>query len=427
MDLSSAGLSAQPFPTHGKPLATVTFQSERTALRVLRETCDHAKGLSLLQGPPLSGKSTLIRTFVDMLPANFAVAVVDGKGKNTTNLLLDALRQYGYEIELSSANELLGLLRVFALQQAKSNQPPLLVVTNVHELNPSAMRALCELADIRVQTGSALKIVLVSDRSLEAMVSAESMEAIANRVLHNYHLRPMSRDETKEFVYAKLRAAGSDCPEFVFSDEFCEELWKASGGWPGIVDRISLLALAKAEVLPISVEHIEYPHLPVPTWNHDELDAAEINEASPLIPPQLVVTNSGSVILDVKMEQPRLLIGRSDHNDIAIGSRFISRHHALLVRHGATTFLMDLNSTNGTYVNAKRVSNHVLRHEDVITIGHHKVKFYDPFATKRSTLEGIDFADTAIMKSLEDMRDLLARENTEMMPAFSEDLPTIQT
>jgi len=31
------------------------------------------------------------------------------------------------------------------------------------------------------------------------------------------------------------------------------------------------------------------------------------------------------------------------------------------------------------------------------------------------------------MKTLEDMRQLLARENTAMMPAASEDLPTIQT
>jgi pSer/pThr/pTyr-binding forkhead associated (FHA) protein len=139
------------------------------------------------------------------------------------------------------------------------------------------------------------------------------------------------------------------------------------------------------------------------------------------------VTNSGSVIQELSMEKPRLLIGRSEHNDIAIGSRFISRHHALLVRHGNSTFLMDLNSTNGTMVNAKRVSNHVLLHDDVITIGHHKIKFSDPHATSRDMLEGADFADTAIMKTLQDMRNLLAQENTALLPTATEDLPTLQS
>ncbi|MGB5332877.1 MAG: FHA domain-containing protein, partial [Woeseiaceae bacterium] len=163
------------------------------------------------------------------------------------------------------------------------------------------------------------------------------------------------------------------------------------------------------------------------TWDDDALAPAESQPAVPPAAPQLVVTNNGSVIGDLKMEKPRFLIGRSDHNDISIGSRFISRHHVLLVRHGSSTFLMDLNSTNGTFVNAKRVSNHVLLDNDVITLGHHKIKFCDPHAQTRGRLDGAEFADTAIMKTLQDMRNLLARENTALLPTVSEDLPTIQT
>ena len=85
---------------------------------------------------------------------------------------------------------------------------------------------------------------------------------------------------------------------------------------------------------------------------------------------------------------------------------------------------MDLNSSNGTFVNSKRVSNHVLIHDDVITLGNHRIKFNDPHATRRGSLEGLEFADTAIMKTLEDMRRLLAQENTEILPAQTEKLPT---
>ena len=85
---------------------------------------------------------------------------------------------------------------------------------------------------------------------------------------------------------------------------------------------------------------------------------------------------------------------------------------------------MDLNSSNGTFVNSRRVSNHVLMHDDVITIGNHRIKFNDPHATRRGSLDGNEFADTAIMKTLEDMRSLLAQENTEILPTLTENLPT---
>ena len=84
MDLGAAGLSRQPFPIQGRPLAIVAYQSQRTAMEALRETHEHATGLSLLQGPTLSGKSVLIRSFIESIDPECAVALVDGKGLNTT-------------------------------------------------------------------------------------------------------------------------------------------------------------------------------------------------------------------------------------------------------------------------------------------------------------------------------------------------------
>ncbi|MEJ2257687.1 MAG: FHA domain-containing protein, partial [Woeseiaceae bacterium] len=412
MDLGAAGLREQPFPTHGEPLAIVTYESQRQALDVLCETLEHPRGLSLLQGPALSGKSVLIRSYLASIDAEFAVALIDGKGLNTTNLLLAMLRKFGYDIDLSSANELLGLLRVFAMQQATTCGAPLIVIENAHALNPSALRVLCELAELRVRMGSALKMVLVSDRSLRPMINAPAMQPVARRLLHDFHLRPMARDEARDYLHEKLTAAGSDNPASIFPEAVCDELWSASGGWPGIIDRIALLAIATADSLPVTAEMVEHPSLPNGTWNETVLAAVPDEVMSQASPPQLVVSNSGNVLQELTMFNPRLLIGRSEHNDISINNRFISRHHALLVRNGGATFLMDLNSTNGTFVNSKRVSNHILRHSDIITVGHHRIKFNDPSARPRGEPPPVEFADTAIMKSLQDLRSLSAQENT---------------
>ena len=425
MDLRAAGLNEQPFPSHGKPPAVVTYRAQNKALQVLRETLDHPTGLSLLQGPALSGKSILIRNFMDSIGEDHGVAVVDGKGMNTTRLLAAALHQFGFDVDLSSNTELMGLLRVYAMQQAGSGHPPVLIVENTHELNRSALRALCELAEVRVRFGSALKIVLMSDRALAGIINSAAMQAIRERVLHDFHLRPMTCEETRDYVHAKLNAAGAEFPAFVFPKMVCDELWRASGGWPGIVDRIALLAIARAESLPISSENVERPTVPAGTWI-EVADPVEPAKDGPTPPAQLVVSTNGRIVKQTVLDSSRLLVGRSEHNDIAINSPFISRHHALLVRHGSSTFLMDLNSTNGTFVNSRRASNQVLRNDDVISIGHHTIKFIDPYATTRTQPEGDEFADTAIMKTLEDVRSLLARENTALLPEESEDLPTLQ-
>ena len=425
MDLGAAGLSEQPFPTHGRPLAVVSYASHRDALAVLHKTCETPSGIALIQGPTLSGKSTLVRSFADSLDEDQAVAIIEGNGLNTKTLLESILRQFGYEMDCNSTGELLAMVRVFAMQQTASALPPMIIVENTHGLNPSALRAICELAELRVRQTSAVKLVLVSDRSLASIVDSPAMEAIAKRVIANFHLHPMSQEEARDYLHAKLRAAGSVRPDWVFPNAVCDSLWKASGGWPGILDRIALLSLANANTLPVPEEKVEHPALPTGTW--DEKHLAEIAgemEPDPSGLPTLYVTHHGKTIRELRFDEPRMLIGRSEHNDIEIQSRFVSRHHALLVRHGSATFLMDLNSTNGTFVNSKRVSNHVLIDNDVITLGHHRIKFSDPDATKRDTLEGVEFADTAIMKTLDDMRRLLAQENTEMLPTPSEDLPT---
>ncbi|MEM6513858.1 MAG: FHA domain-containing protein, partial [Pseudomonadota bacterium] len=340
------------------------FESVLTALHDMRKC---RNGLVLLQGPPLSGKSTMLRVFAESLTDQCAVAVVDGRGLNTTGLLEGVLRQFGYEIDCSSNSELLAMLRVFCQQQTSSQESPVLILENVHELNPSALRALCELANMNLQGFSALKIVLSSNRSMQTMMASDALACLAKRVSNDVHLRPMSAAETRQFLHAKLIAAGTNRPEEVISSFMCDELWQASGGWPGILDRIALLALAKTPSLPVSIDAVERPNLPHGTWDQKR-KTPSAPPAAPAVdePAHLIVSSNGKVIDDIRFDRQRVLVGRSDHNDISIDSKFVSRHHLLLVRHGNTTFMMDLNSTNGTYVNSRRVSNQVLIDGDII-------------------------------------------------------------
>lgn len=422
MQLSAAGLREQPFRTHGYPGVLVPYKGQLAALDFLAETFAHKHGLGLFQGPPLSGKSTIFRQFTESLPEDTASAVVNGAGLETNALLQKILNQFGYDFEFSSINELVNMLKVFVLQQTAADHVPLLIVENTHAMIPGALGTLCDLVALKVQEKSALRLILASDRSMAAMVKAPAMSCIAERQTGSFDLLPLSDFETKNYLYAKMRAGGCSVPAAVFPDDVCMELHAASNGWPGVIDRLVQLALEKAGKAPVTSELIERPAIP------GDLSALLDSKCDwrmdgDVEPPRLFVTYDGETLHDLTMDKPRLLVGRSEHNDLHISSRFISRHHALFVRHGRSTFLMDLNSTNGTFVNSRRVSNLMMKHDDVVQLGNHRIKFVDPTATERTSLDDTGFNETMVMKNLDDIRRLLARENTKSVDDADSDEP----
>lgn len=421
MELTAAGLREQPFRTHGDPITVVPCEAFLAALDFCTATYSHRHGLGLFQGPPLSGKSMIMREFTRTLPANAAFAIVDGAGLETNALLKDALGQFGYEFEFNCTNELINMLKVFARQQAGAGHPPLLVIENTHAMSPAALSTVCDLAALKIRNQSAFRFVLASDRSMAAMVRAPAMACIAKRQTGTFELEPMSDFETKNYVYSKMRAGGCAAPARVFPDDVCLELHAASGGWAGVIERLVLLALSKAEKAPITSELIVQPEVAgagLTELRDLDCDWSMDREAPP---PVLFVSYNGELLRELVLDRPRLLVGRSEHNELRISSRFVSRHHALFVRHGDATFLMDLNSTNGTFVNSRRISNLMMRHDDIVQLGNYRIKFADPSATERSSADDIGLSETIVMKSLADVRRLLENEHTApVAPAAAE-------
>lgn len=68
-------------------------------------------------------------------------------------------------------------------------------------------------------------------------------------------------------------------------------------------------------------------------------------------------------------------VGSSPDCDIRIRSEFVSRHHAQVVKTQNGFILEDLNSTNGTFINARRVKKRVLRAGDIVAIGKHRFRY----------------------------------------------------
>lgn len=111
------------------------------------------------------------------------------------------------------------------------------------------------------------------------------------------------------------------------------------------------------------------------------------------MPGSLVLTLNQSVLGEFTLDKERLLIGRKPENDIQVDNLAVSGQHAAIITILNDSFLEDLDSTNGTFVNGKLVKKHALKHGDVITIGKHELKYVNDDATDED-----DFEKTMIIR-----------------------------
>ena len=129
---------------------------------------------------------------------------------------------------------------------------------------------------------------------------------------------------------------------------------------------------------------------------------------------RLILSLDGQVMAEYNMNKERYTVGRLPDNDIRIDNPAVSGHHSLVINILNDSFLEDLNSTNGTYVNGKLIKKHALQHGDVVTVGHHQLRFVD---TQSMDSEPDEFEKTMIITPGSAVAAAAAKKASAMAPA----------
>ncbi|MDH3576903.1 MAG: FHA domain-containing protein [Gammaproteobacteria bacterium] len=132
---------------------------------------------------------------------------------------------------------------------------------------------------------------------------------------------------------------------------------------------------------------------------------------------RLFLSLDNQVLAEYNMTKERYTIGRLPDNDVRIDNPAVSGHHSLIINILNDSFLEDLNSTNGTYVNGKLIKKHALQHGDVITIGHHQLRFSDQ---QESETEQDEFEKTMVIPSGQQNAEQLAKAEKAAEAAAAE-------
>ena len=90
---------------------------------------------------------------------------------------------------------------------------------------------------------------------------------------------------------------------------------------------------------------------------------------------KIIIARDGVVEQEVALSKERMTIGRRSHNDIVLSHPAVSGEHAVITTILDDSFLEDLRSTNGTFVNGQRIGKHFLQHGDAIKLAKYLIQY----------------------------------------------------
>jgi pSer/pThr/pTyr-binding forkhead associated (FHA) protein len=102
-----------------------------------------------------------------------------------------------------------------------------------------------------------------------------------------------------------------------------------------------------------------------------------------------------TMLKEIPLSKERTTIGRKPHNDIQIDNLAISGEHAVVITILNDSFLEDLGSTNGTFVNGQSIKKHFLQNGDTIELGKYRLKYVAEVPQQTSNA---DFEKTMILR-----------------------------
>jgi hypothetical protein len=241
------------------------------------------------------------------------------------------------------------------------------------------------LSGIETHKEKVLRIILAGQPELKETLDSPNLKQLVQRVRLRFHVGPLDKRETCEYIAHRLSVAGRhDCG--IFTEDAYDLIHRYTGGVPRLINTLCDTALlcafsdeksiVDAQILGAAVEEL--------SWREHEQSTGRFKEMLPPVPvadtshiTRIEVRSKGKLLSEHVFGPGRIIVGRSPDNEIFVKSKFVSRHHAQLTFDETGCVIEDLNSTNGVYVQEKRVKKVRLHSGDAVSLGIHDLVYFD--------------------------------------------------
>jgi len=244
MYTSFFGLNEKPFSITPDP--RYLFMSERhgEALAHLVYGVTESGGFVQLTGEVGTGKTTLVRTLLlNRMPDNADVAVVLNPQITVHEFLLTICEELGIAVpkEKYSIKALTDALNHHLLSAHAAGRRTILVVDEAQNLAPAVLEQVRMLTNLETSKQKLLQIILIGQPELRELLGRNDLRQLAQRITGRYHLEPLTREESAQYVEHRLRVAGALGE--VIDNAAKNEVFRLSQGVPRLINVICDRAL----------------------------------------------------------------------------------------------------------------------------------------------------------------------------------------
>jgi type II secretory pathway predicted ATPase ExeA len=396
-------LESNPFSA-GAARPVFASHSMRYALLKLDQLIGKQIHALFLSGAPGVGKTALMRQRLRQI-RDPSISWIKPSCETHEQLLAQLLEEIGPGSVEGSATELRHILEVYLRHQVGNGRSALIVADGLERFSGPVLRELEALAQLRLRTRPVVQLLALT----------RSEELVAN-LLPQYDGGPLARaahqrlagftlDETRSYIWACLRGAGCDWAEELVPEDVALDIQAFTQGIVGDIN--SLCSAALDAIAERSTGSNRQPKITravlkeagaklnlrydASAWTQpvEELSPEAVHTKGPsqlrLEVARLIVSSGRTIVAEVTLDRSRMVLGRDDSCDISLDSRYVSRFQNLFLETADGWMLIDLSSTNGCFVNGRRVREHRLRDGDLIAIGHHQMRFTGPSPKERAS------------------------------------------
>jgi type II secretory pathway predicted ATPase ExeA len=386
--LEHFNLSEPPFRLTPDPEFLYWSKQHARAKAYMESTIWLADGFVVITGEIGSGKTTLLQSFLSELDDDVTYAVVSQTQLSPTQFLQAVLTEFGFKPFNKRKVELLDMLNMFLIEQYSNGKKVVLIIDEAQNLSTKVLEEVRMISGIETHKEKVLRIILAGQPELRETLDSPKMKQLVQRVRLRFHIGPLDRKETREYIERRLTVGGHKTPD-IFADDSFDAIYRFSGGVPRLINTLCDTALLCAfaddkKVVEASDIISAAQEL---NWKEHESNTGIYDQLRQIEKERNVDTDSHITRIEIRTEDElvdvltfplgRVIVGRSPDNEIYIKSKFVSRHHAQLVSDENGCVIEDLNSTNGVFLGEKQVKKYRLRDGDKVTLGVHELVYHD--------------------------------------------------